>query len=185
MSEDSKPVTDWPNEIYSGLGGIGGFKAELYLIIAIIAAIILIVVSIYFIATDDENKYLRIEGNVLTPSCVKASTTYDERGRPTDTYKCHIDVSYQINDKLYTKKIYVVGSSNYIAGEPISLMIDKNNNEDARIAIMSKSTIGSIMFGIALLAVGLAYLNYYITRKFRVFAAAQGTSTIVDLFGKY
>ncbi len=183
MTDTSKtPVTDWGNHVYSGLGDVGVFKANLGIIIGIILGIILIVVGIYMVANDREGDYLRVRGTVTQPNCVKSSTTYDDKGHPIDNYKCNIVVTYMIDTKVYSKTMFVTGSSNYIKDEPIDLMVDKKDYMNVQLAFMSGSNIGSILMTIALVVVGIAYLNYYLTHNYRIFASAQGANTIVSLF---
>lgn len=182
MSSVDQPVTDWGNTLYSGLNDVGVFKADLFMIIALILGLVFVVVGIYMIIYDDSNEYLRIKGLIMEPSCTKASTTYDDKGKPTDTYKCSIIVSYKVDNKTYSKKMYLSGNSTYIKDEPIDLMIKKRDLNDVQLATMNNTSIGTIMIICSLFVVAIAYLNYYLTHNYKVFAAAQGTETIVSLF---
>jgi hypothetical protein len=175
-------VTDWGNEIYNGLNGVGLFKADLIMIIVLILAAVMIVVGIYMIGTNDSDKYLRVQGTVVQPNCVKAPPSYDAGGRGVENYKCNVVVTYKINGKVYGKNIYLVHPTSYSKGESIELMVLKTNHNDAMIATTDKATVGCIMVGVSIAAVALAYLNYYLTHNYRVFSVAQGTLTLVSLF---
>jgi hypothetical protein len=178
----NQPVTDWPNNIYDGLSDLGLFKADLGMIIGLIIGLILIVLGIYLMVYDEDHKYLRITGQITQPNCVKSSTTYDEYGKQTDSYKCNLNVTYQINGKTYSRKIYVSGTNNYINDEPISLMVMKDNHEDVQVAYMNRTTLASILFIVSILLIGICYLNFYVTHNYKVFSASQGANTIVSLF---
>jgi hypothetical protein len=178
----SAPVNDWGNTMYDGLSGVGTFKADLGLVIGVIVGCALIVFGIYFMMNDDSDNYLRVDGTVVQPNCVKSSVSYDDKGRPTDNFKCNMIVQYTIDGKSYSKKMYLTGTTSYIKDEPVKLMVAKNNYEDVQLVSMDKTTLGSILMVVALVIVGLTYLNYYLTHNYKVFAAAQGAETVVGLF---
>lgn len=182
MSNINQPVTDWGNTIYSGLGGIGMFRAIVSSIVVTIIGFVFIVVGLYMIMNDDSNSYARIQGTVVQPNCVKEFTSYDKNKRPIDSYKCEITVTYKVNEVTYTNKMYLTGSSAYINGEPIDLMVRKDDPNNIQLGHINKASIGCIMVICALIIVGIVYLNYYLTYKYQLFAASQGASTIVDLF---
>jgi hypothetical protein len=183
MSDNSKSsVSDWGNHINSGLEGVGTFKADLIMVVGLILSAILIVVGIYMIFHNDDNNYIRIKGVVSEPNCTKSSTTVDKNGNQSDVFKCNLVVTYMIDSNTFSKKIYVSGGSSYIKDEPIDLMVLKSNHNDAQIAFMGGSQMGSMFIGAALTIVALSYLNYYMTHNYRIFAASQGVNTIVSLF---
>lgn len=182
QSLTSKPVTDWGNTVYDGLSGVGEFKADLGLFIGLILGLVFTVVGIYLILTDDSNNYLNIQGKVVEPNCVRSSVTYDSSGHPIESYKCIVVVGYKIDGKVYSKRMYLNGSNNYIKDEPISLIVPKNDYNDVRIATIDNTSLGTIMICVALMVVGIAYINYYLTHRYRVFAASQGASTVFGLF---
>lgn len=144
-------------------------KLRFGLITGIILSVIFVVVGIYMMVYDDSYKYFFIKGVVVTPSCVKASTTYDKDGYPTDTYKCNIVVAYKINGEVYSRKMYVIGSNNYEKDEPIDLVVHKNNYDNVQLAFMNGTTIGCIFVTVALIITSLTYLDYYITYRYKKF----------------
>lgn len=181
-SSNSGPVTDWGNTMYSGLSDVGSFKAVLGLAVAALIGFFLLVVGIYMMFTDNSNKYLHIKGLVVESDCSKSQTTYNEKGYPIEGYKCNITVSYKINDTVLSKIIYTNGSSTYIKNEPIDLMVEKENYENVLLSKMSGMVVGGLMVGGSVLMIGVAYLNYYLTQNYKVFAAAQGANTLTGLF---
>jgi len=175
-------VDDWGNTIYDGLSGVGSFKADLIMIIALIVGLVLVVVGLYMVYMNDSDDYLNIKGYVIDPNCTKTSVNYDDKGRPIDNYKCNVMVGYNINGRNYTKQMYLTNNSTYIKDEPINLSVSKKDYNNVQIDTMNKSTMGSVMLISALVLVGFAYLNYYLTHQYKIFAAAQGTNTLVGLF---
>lgn len=177
-----QPITDWGNTLYSGAEDIGVFKANLFMYIAVIVACVLIVIGLIMVSTDDSDKYMWVTGYVKQPNCTKASTMYDDKGHMIDTYKCNIVVSYNIDGKVNSKKIYLTGNESYIKDEPIQLIVKKSDHNDVQLSYTTGYTVGGIMLIVSIVIVALAYLNYYLTHNYHLFAAAQGTTTVVGLF---
>lgn len=162
-------------QVYDGLSGLGKFSAWLFIIIACLFAICFFVGGVFFIRSDDDDKYLRVKGIVTDVNCVDISMDKDK------TYKCDITVEYVINNTKYTNKLFNTGER-YIKNEPISLMVKKDDYNNVQIAQTDKTTMGIVFIIISVILLGLAYLNYYLTYNYKVFAAAQGTRTIFQLF---
>jgi hypothetical protein len=182
MGDQTETIKDWGNELYSGLGGLGIFKADLIVLISIAVIVVLVLVGFGTIATDDSNKYENVQGIIVDPNCEKTSVSYDNKGYPIDNYKCHIMVTYQFAGKVYTNKIYQEGTSKYIKNEPVELLVTKNDPNTVQFATMNKTTKGCLFLSAAVLVGLLAYINYYLTYKYKVFAAAQGASSVFGLF---
>lgn len=180
MSEKTQ-TTDLGSEVYSGLSGIGIFKANIIIIIAILAACVLVVVGIYVAWNDDENNYTRLDGTVIASNC-KTTTTYSDRGQPSNTYNCYIDATYSIDNIEYTKTVNVNSSTSYVAKDKIQLMVLNSDHSIVRVAKLSGKSIGSILCCMALVFFCIAYLNYYASHKYKLFSAAQGANTVVGLF---
>lgn len=182
MENENQPVSDWGNSLYDGAKGLGTFKADLGMVIALIVGCVLIIIGAYMAATDDSDQYLKVRGLVIAPNCVKSSISYDDKGRVIDNYKCNVVVTYKINGKVYSKKIYMTGSSSYIKDEPIDLIVSKMDYNNVQVASMDRASVGGVMVFVAIVVVALAYLNYYLTHNYKLFAAAQGANTVVGLF---
>jgi len=176
------PISDWSNSLYNSASGVGEFKADLVLFIGLIFSILLFVVGIYMILYDDDDKYLRIKGVVVQPNCTTSSSTIDNQGKTIINYKCNMSINYTINNKSYSKTIFTSGATSYVKDEPIDLMVLKSDYTNVQIAQMSGHTIGNIFILLAMLLSGASYLNYYLTHNYKIFAAAQGISTITGLF---
>lgn len=181
MTTKSEKVSDWGNEAYSGLSSIGSFKANLSLICVGVISVVLIISGIYLISTNDDNKYVNVNGIVTEPGCTKTDTIRDKDGNVTNMYKCNLEIKYNYNNADVTKTIFTTRNTQYVKNEPIELMIDKNDPNNVQIATLKKSILGSILLAIAVVISGCAYLNYYMTNKYKIYAAAQGTSTVFDI----
>lgn len=182
MSTNSQPVSDWGNSLYDGASGVGVFKADLTMIVAVIFGVLLVVCGLYMMMYNNDANYLHIKGQVVTPNCTTAGVTTDSHGKTITSYKCNLGVKYVINGKEYSKTIFVNGTANYVANEPIDLMVLKSDFTNVQISQISSSTMGMMMIAVAIVLVVAAYINYYLTHNYKVFAATQGVSTLTGLF---
>ena len=165
---------------YKGTVGIGQFRASLTLIVAIILAIIMALCGTYLVFNNDDEMYLTINGRVMKADCLSQQTR-DSKGNVNTSYKCNITVGYEVDGEKFSKMIFVRSNEDYLQGEPISLWVKKNDLTNVREAGWPGNMVGSgLVFG-ALVVFGLAYLQYYLTYRYEVFAAAQGVGTVVDI----
>jgi hypothetical protein len=176
---NQEPVSDWGNTLFSDIGNVGKFFAKLGLIIIVIISVFLIVLGVTKIVKNDDNKYMNVNGKIISTECIQNPKNPNDT---TDTHKCSIVVEYTINDKIYTKELFLNGSNKYIVNEPIDLKVEKNNYNNAGLATMKESTTGWILIAISLGLFGIAYLNYYLTHNYRSYAAVSGVSNMVNLF---
>jgi hypothetical protein len=136
----------------------------------------------YAVMYNNDNKYVTVAGTVSNTNCIKSSTTYNDRGQPADNYKCNVVVDYTYNGKKYSKKMYLAGANSYIKDEPINLKIEKSNPNNVQLSGMTAKSIGYIMIVCALVIFGFAYLNYYLTHNYRIYAASSGVGGILKIF---
>jgi hypothetical protein len=161
MSATNKKVTN--------LNDVGEFKANFGIIIGITLAFVFVVIGIFMMIRDDSDKYLKIKGFIVETNCDKLSRTYDNEGYSINKYICNIIVAYKIDGIVYSRKMYINGSNNYIVDEPIDLMVLKKDYESVQISTMDETTIGCIFVTIALSVICLTYLNYYLSYKYKTF----------------
>jgi hypothetical protein len=172
---------DLGNNIYNNLCELGEFRTKLGLVFGIIIGIVLVIIGIYMILHDDSDDYIYIDGVVVQPNCSK-SGTQTNKGSTIDTYACNMIISYEIDKNKHSEQIYVAGNNNYIAGQPIKLMVKKSDHTKVSIAETSSTIIGYVLIGIAIFINSLIFLQYYLTNRYKVYAASQGASTIMDMF---
>jgi hypothetical protein len=165
---------------YKGTVGIGQFRASLTLIVAIVLGIIMILCGTYMIFYNDDELYLTVSGRVMKADCVTAKTR-DSKGNESTAYKCNVTVGYEVDGKKYSKQLFIRSSEDYLNGEPISLWVRKDNHESVSQSGWPGNLVGSGLLCGAVAVFGLAYLQYYLTYRYEVFAAAQGIGTVVDI----
>lgn len=178
---NQEPVKDWGNTIFSDVGSVGKVFAKIGLFVVVIISVFMIVIGITQIVKNDDNKYTDTRGKIINTDCIKNP---NNPNNTAETFKCSITVEYTINDETYKKDLFVNGNNKYIVNEPIDLKVEKSNYNNAELATMKKSTSGWILIIIAVVLFGFAYLNYYLTHKYRTFAAVHGVSSMVNMFNR-
>ena len=175
-----KQSDKWANNLYDGLSGIGAIKSSIILIVGWTLYVLSLVMGFYLISEDNEEDYLRITGYIIDSNCVKASAKNDIE---QNNYKCTVNIKYNIDNKEYYKNIFMTGhGSIYIKDEPIEIMVLKKDYNNVKVAEISNSTLGSISISVGTLILIMAYINNYLARNFKIFAATQGASTLAGLF---
>ncbi len=176
MSSSERSTTTLGSEIYDGVSSVGTFYAKLGMGAGSVIGIILLIMGLYFILFNNDEEFANVEGRVVKSQC--SSELSREGGRPHVTHKCNVQVVYKFNEVAYTNTVFVNSSVKYVDGQQISLSVLRSNPNDVRPRRMAESTAGSIMFGVALLVIGLCYFNYYMSKRFKPYAAAQGVHTL-------
>jgi hypothetical protein len=175
-------ANDWGNTLYTGAQEIGVFKAELILAVGVVVASVMAVIALIMAFSDDSNKYIWLKGTIVEPNCTKTSVTYNDKGHAVETYKCNMTVEYKVNGNVYQKRLYLTGNETYIKDEPIGLVVMKSDPNNVQLSYTDGTTMAGMLFVSSIAIVSMAYLNYYMTNKYNLFAAAQGTSSVVGLF---
>lgn len=167
--------------LYDGSASLGQFRASLGLVVAVILAIIVLLAGTYVLFYNDDNKYLTVEGRVLKSDC-NPYTTYDAESRPRESYKCNLIISYQVDGETHSYSTFSRSGEGYVTNEPVSLWVDRDDHSQVMMAGTKNSTIAWIAIGGAAVVLAIAYLNYYLTHRYKIYASGQGAKTIVDIF---
>ena len=176
MSSSERSTTSLGSELYDGISSFGSFYARLGLGVGSVIGVVLLLMGIYFILFNSDSQYANVDGVVLQSQC-KAELGMNNRPHLL-TYNCNVLVGYEIGGVKYTNPIYVNGSTRYVENQPILLSVSKLNPNEVKLRGMPESTVGSILFGVALLLMGLCYFNFYMSNRFKPYAAAQGLGTL-------
>jgi hypothetical protein len=147
------------NKIYSGAASFGLAWSFIGAIICTIFAVLMIFVGIYMLSVKME----KIPAKV------------------TDVTDKEITVNFSYNDKQYQRTI----SSNkksYTVGENIDICINEKdeNVDNATVECNPKKTAGLLFLGAIVLG-GFGWFWYWVVRRWKFLAAAQGVSGAVRL----
>lgn len=163
------------SSLYSGSADLGVFMADLGMIVGLILGVILLLMGSNRIMFED-NLHLEVVGKVVKSSC-QASNINLGRNSAT-TYKCNVIVTYKVGETVYNRPLFVNSAEQYVDNEPITLWVDKSDFTNVSVSGYNGPTLMSL----ALLIVGVAYFNYYLTHRFKFYAAGRGTSAVFNMF---
>jgi hypothetical protein len=163
------------DEIYSGAAEVGQIRTTIGLIIGSIIGIFFIAVGIY-LEFFNKNKHTKdILATVTDANCTSVAT------RNSVDINCALNIKYTVNDKEY-KGFVNTNDTTHIKDSTVTVYIDPENPSDVSMqSLKSDKNMGifGIIFG--LVAIGISVFSWWLSRKYKFFAAAQGVSMGVDL----
>lgn len=171
--------------VYEGSATLGEISATIGLVIAVVISLALIVIASWMLINNKDGNYETIEATITEPNCdytPKETIDKNNNKQVSPSYTCGMKVSYNYGGKDRTGTINTTSSSKYTQGQKIKIDVNKNNPDDISMPGMSTSMIASIMCCIGITIAGCAGVNYWLTRKSEVYAAAQGAKTVWDIF---
>ncbi len=164
----------WNANVYDDLSSLGLFMTKLVVIIMGCLSVILLYGAVVLAYTDDEKDFIRVRGRVIKSTCTKIKEKEDD-------YKCITNIEYVVDNKTYTRELYMSGSSNYISGEPIELMVASTDHASVQVAYTNKTVIATYLVGGAFITTGLAYLNMYLANNYKIFSAGRGVGALFGM----
>lgn len=161
------------NDLYEGTAKLGKIQSYVSLIVIIIIGVILILCSFNYFFSNE--KYNVIRGKIESIKC--NTTTINNKPQTS----CTLELSYTIDGIKY-KSTLNTNTSTYSSNQEIDIEYLESNRNNIRIPSLSNQMIGLISSGVALVIIGGAYYNYYLTTESKVYASSQGVSTIYNKF---
>jgi hypothetical protein len=166
-------MNNFASEVYEDTSSLGRFMGLIGLIIAIIVAVILFICAINYKNTPD-NPYTT--ATILSATCT--NLIFENKVE----YSCILNLKYTVNGREY--KNYITTQSNvyYQVNSSIDINYDLNNPNNITIKSFNNSTMSYISCGIGAIIIIGAAINYYLTSKYKFYAAGTGVATTLDLF---
>ena len=175
------PSSGIGNALYEDAAAIGRFRTFIGLIIASIIGLILFIFGAYRIMYG--KKYEEIPA-VITKvgSCQTTTTTTTSHNTTTSTplTTCLVDVKYTFNNVEHTSTVTMTQDINnlFAVGQTVTVYIDPASPGSAH---ASPDLSGWIFIALALLAVGIGYFSYWLSERYKFFAAAEGAGLAVNV----
>ena len=173
-NQDSKPGLG--DEIYSGAAEVGQIKTTIGLIIGSIVGVVFIAVGIY-LEFFNKNKHTKdILATITDANCTSVAT------RNSVYIHCSLNIKYTVNDKEYKGSVNT-NDTTHIKDSTIKVYIDPVNPSDVSMQSLSgDKTIGLFVIIFGLFAIGVSVFSWWLSRKYKFFAAAEGVSMGVNMF---
>jgi len=162
------------NEIYSDTASFGKIWAIISAIMGTLFGIFFIIIGIYIILHKSHLKSTK--GDVVKDS--DCNTTIDNGNQYT---QCSTTVNYNINGKEYTNKIVNTGSTTFTQGKNnITIWYSPTDPEKPEYK-PAPTWIGWIIILVALLVIFGSWFWVWLTRKYKMAAAAEGAAGIYSI----
>lgn len=190
VSQNDKTNKSVASEVYEGTASFGIFIALIGAIIGSILGIILLVIGIRIISTKTTKTQINATitkingvGNLLSNEN-RSQLTPDNSRCPSVSqgmHSCFIEVSYKYLDKEYKKDINYTGDKSYYIGQNINVYIEPSDPNNVQLNSPPSNTTGIILIVVGLLIILGGWIWYWISKKWKVAAAATGASGIWNI----
>jgi len=182
MSQPSQPSqpSSFGSNLYSGAATVGRVGSTISLYIFSIIGIIFIIGGCYLLYEyyNNNDKHTdEVSAKIISislPTC--ANKDFNLIG-------CSVDLNYNYKGKDYTVNNFLYKFNktidpNSMVGKTISVYVNPSNPTD----ISENNAKTDKVFGIVCIVIGIilpafAYLNWWLTRKYKAFAAVEGVET--------
>lgn len=171
-------MTSLPESMYEGAAELGKFQASISLILAIIVFVVMIISGIYLYFSDQSN-LVDTKAIIKDIKCEERKETHGTK--QIILYDCNITLEYDLNGKPMIAQLRTLDNVKRYNNETLDITYDLNNHSNVSLQIMRNSTMAIILSSIALVILGGAYLSFYMTNRFKLFASSQGASTALSI----
>jgi hypothetical protein len=161
-------------DLYDGSAKLGVFQGKLKLIIGIVIGVLLICSASGLFASDQSN-LVDTHGSIVSAEC----QAHQEKN--SVKYNCNVKVKYNVNNTEYNNSISTNGSTKYVDGNQIELTYDTKNPNSVSEYVIRNKWWALLLLVIALIIIGCSWLNNYLTQNYKMYAAAQGASTVASI----
>jgi len=147
-------------EMYTGASDVGKFMSTIVLYGTIIIAFIMTISAMYLF-TQKQYNLVDINGSIKE---IKSTT---------------ILVEYDIAETKYVKEIERIDKDK--KDDIIELTYDSKNPEIISRRVIRNNVLGLALISFGIIAVFISWFFYYMNHRFKLWAAAQGTGTVLNM----
>ena len=166
-------MVDLASEIYEDTSSLGRVISLISLIVGIIIAIVLFICAFSFQKTPDKP--------FTTATILSSSCTNVINNNKTE-YSCILNLKYTVNNKEYTNFITTQSNTYYNQNAPIDITYETDNPNKIYIKSLDNTTISYISCGVGIVIILASGINYYLTSRYKFYAAGSGVASTVNLF---
>jgi len=162
------------SEVYSGMEQYGKIRSGISFIYITLFAFVFVSIGGY-LAFRKETYNKKVVGKIQKSNCTVITT------RSSRNYSCDLEIKYKVNDSEYVLNIIKESSTQYVLGNNIDVYVNEYNYSDATINSGYKK-LGWIMMSIAIFVWILVGLNFFLSVKYKGYAAFTGASDVARSF---
>lgn len=144
-------------------------RANIFLIIASLIAIILLFVSVNIIFFKKKIYTQSVVASITMANCTQGSNQKQNK----ISFSCNVDVKYTVAGQEYTANLTKEQDTKLEAGKTLEIYYEKDKPNN--VAVKPDTNVDAYIFLIfGALLVGGAYLSLYFTKKYKGFAVVSG-----------
>jgi flagellar basal body-associated protein FliL len=177
-------TSDFFREAVDGAAKFGRVMSTVYMVIGIITGIVLIGVSIWLFTKPIDHSGHANAKVVSVKSCKRELDKTTTNGKRASTYTtyCDLQIEYTVNGTTYKEDHSTSGSKFYSVGDIIPIRFNPKTPKDfVEGKVSGKRIAAFVILGIGLLVIGGGVFSWYMSRKHKVYAAAQGVGSAFDI----
>jgi hypothetical protein len=177
--------TNLGTQIYEGSAEFGVFKTKIvyYIAIGIVAILLLVGIKLY---TSDQSDLIDTNATVIEVLDKQTNTRTDPKTKAISyTYTYSLNIKFiadkSLNKPTVTKIITYTSQIPIVTGQTISITYSKSNPNNVTEPVMRNKKLALILSAISIIIIAVAGFNYWLTRKSKFYAAAQGVGTLANI----
>jgi hypothetical protein len=152
-------------DLYSGAASFG-------LIYSLIGAIVGTIVGLIMIILGISMLFKKISTVAVTAKILNVNCNTDQNNKQN----CNINVSYSYNGKDMTGYIQYTGNIVYSKDQQVTVYVNNDNPSEVYFESANPKKFGGIMIVIGILIIACGWFWYWLSRKYKFLAAAEGVS---------
>jgi hypothetical protein len=166
-------MVDLASEIYEDTSSLGRVISLISLIVGIIIAIILFICAFSFQKTPDKP---------FTTATILSSTCTSVINNNNTEYSCILNLKYTIDNVEYTNYITTQSNIYYNKNASIDITYEVGYPNKIYIKSLDNTTISYISCVVGIVIILASSINYYLTSRYKFYAAGTGVASTVNLF---
>jgi hypothetical protein len=177
--ENSNKLLNGVNYLYDGADDLGKLMSIIKLIGGIILGLVAILSGSYLIFNNNDNNFYYVPAKIADVKC----NFLNKDSKNNKMYDCKFKVEFDLDNKKNTGEFNTITSNNnYYTGQNMDITVNKFNINEITTSTIKTRTVGIIIICISLLIFGGSSLNYYLSKKNKLYSAVQGVQTVSNLF---
>lgn len=162
------------DDLYTGAAEVGKIRTTISLVIACVIGVMLIVFGVYLLFK--ENKHTTAVTATIVDIMPNGNCTSTIDRNNTQIVSCDVHVTYDYNGKTYVPANVLRTTDGFHSKNgTMTVYIDPLNPIDCSLeSKQMDTTAGMIVVGIAVVVIASAILLWWLSQRYKFFAAAEG-----------
>lgn len=171
-------------KIYDDSASLGQTFSLIGLVMGCVVAVILFIIGGFAVFKNTDNEWTSATGTIESATCTPVTTTTTASGKTTTStsYNCTLKISYTLSNVTYSNISLTQTSQSILEKDSsVSFQYKISDPNTTRQTQIPTATVGYILFGIGVFIILAASLQYYLTRRSKIYAGVMGVSGITNM----